>query len=370
MVPGIDLSHWQSSTPPLGTLSFVWVRLTVGTATDDKAAMHIANARAAGLPVFGYHFAYGDISLPAQISAFTAAAKGWGIEIGAMDIEGTRQPSQSQTATLIAGAKAAGLRCGLYRSDSVFFNAGQDFNWVAKWSSTQPARAWTFWQDSDSYTESAYSGRLDHDWFNGTDADFAAWQAIPLAGDTVNTYPVPKTPSVCDIAKGVVLYTSDALVATDPNRIIIDPGRAMPYLGAPSSTVRIVEYVGSDGTPSGKAYFIHAADAQNVRAVTDPTPYSKADLDAAVAAAIAALPADTTPFSQADIDAAVAKALASLPPDTTPFSQTDVDNAVAAATLALQRTLDDAASAARTLTSLASLPTAGGTTSGTTAGVA
>jgi hypothetical protein len=104
-------------------------------------------------------------------------------------------------------------------------------------------------------------------------------------GVIVNSYPVPKVPSVGTVTKGAVLYPTDAMVATDPNRIIIDPAREMPYLGAPSTTVRIVEYVDSKGVHTGRSYFVKPADLASIHAVTAaPT-----DCTAAVAAAVAPL---------------------------------------------------------------------------------
>ena len=57
-VEGIDVSHWQTSTPSLSGLSFLIARASVGNAIDDKYAMHIGNARKAGLITGAYHFAY------------------------------------------------------------------------------------------------------------------------------------------------------------------------------------------------------------------------------------------------------------------------------------------------------------------------
>lgn len=100
-------------------------------------------------------------------------------------------------------------------------------------------------------------------------ADFGQWDVTTntdtITEATVHSYPVPKVPTIGDIAKGVVLYTSDALDPNDPKRIIVKPGRSMPYLGQPSPSVRIVEYINEQGTHSGTAYFVKAATLTTIR---------------------------------------------------------------------------------------------------------
>ena len=58
----------------------------------------------------------------------------------------------------------------------------------------------------------------------------------------------------------------------------------LPYLGQPSSTYRVVEYVDSAGVHSGRSMFVKTPELTNIRPAPDPTPYGKADLLSAVAA--------------------------------------------------------------------------------------
>ena len=55
----------------------------------------------------------------------------------------------------------------------------------------------------------------------------------------------------------------------------------MPYLGQPTSTVRIVEYVDAKGVHTGRAMFAMATEVTTIRPAPDPTPFSQAQLDAA-----------------------------------------------------------------------------------------
>lgn len=109
-------------------------------------------------------------------------------------------------------------------------------------------------------------------------AVFAPYFAAPE--ETVNSYPVPKVPSIGSVATGTWLYATSALEVNAAN-IKVDPGRDLPYLGQLSTTTRIVEYVDAAGVHSGKAMFIKAPELTNIRALTDSSPYTQAQLDAA-----------------------------------------------------------------------------------------
>ena len=106
----------------------------------------------------------------------------------------------------------------------------------------------------------------------------------------MNSYPVPKVPSIATVPAGTWLYATSALDPS-PDNIQVDPGRDMPYLGQPASTVRIVEYVDAKGVHQGRAMFAKAAEITTIRPAPDPTPFSQAQLDAADRAAAAAVKA-------------------------------------------------------------------------------
>jgi hypothetical protein len=108
--------------------------------------------------------------------------------------------------------------------------------------------------------------------------------------ETVNSYPVPTVPSIATVPAGTWLYASSALEPS-PDNICVDPGRDMPYLGQPTSTVRIVEYVDAKGVHTGRAMFTKASEVTTIRPVPEPTPFSQAQLDAAAKAAAAAVKA-------------------------------------------------------------------------------
>jgi len=108
--------------------------------------------------------------------------------------------------------------------------------------------------------------------------------APPVPEEIVNSYPVPKVPSIATVPAGTWLYATSALEPS-PDNIQVDPGRDMPYLGQPTSTVRIVEYVDAKGVHTGRAMFAKASEVTNVRPAPDPTPFSHEQLDAAAKSA-------------------------------------------------------------------------------------
>jgi hypothetical protein len=107
----------------------------------------------------------------------------------------------------------------------------------------------------------------------------------PAPEETVNSYPVPKVPSIATVPAGTWLYATSALQPSPDNIVIGPTGRDMPYLGQPTSTYRIVEYVDAAGVHSGRAMFAKAPDLTNIRPAPDPTPFSQAQVDTKVDAA-------------------------------------------------------------------------------------
>jgi hypothetical protein len=117
----------------------------------------------------------------------------------------------------------------------------------------------------------------------------AALAPAPSAPEeTVNSYPVPKFPSIATVPTGTWLYAKSALEPS-PDNIQVDPGREMTYLGQPTSTVRIVEYVDANGVHQGRSMFAKAPEVTTIRPAPDPTPFSQAQLDDAKKLAAAAV---------------------------------------------------------------------------------
>ncbi len=207
---GIDVSKWQPSLPDLEPVDFLFARASIGTTIDSRYADHIATAKAAGIVTGAYHYNWGTLSIAAQVTTFILAAGK--VDLYAVDVEGSSGSvafSQAETAEFIRLMHEAGLKCGLYHSASGFFDAGQDWDWVAKWSTIPPA-SWDFWQyTSDGYLP-GYSGRLDFDRFNGTLAELH--ELAGMSGPDSGTEDIAvlvisnETPMFVDLAVGTQLY--------------------------------------------------------------------------------------------------------------------------------------------------------------------
>lgn len=98
--------------------------------------------------------------------------------------------------------------------------------------------------------------------------------------EVVNSYSVPKTPSIAFVPTDTWLYDNSALQPSQHN-MQVNPGRDMPYLGQPNSAYHVVEYVDAAGVHSGKAMFIKTTDIKNIRPLPDLTPFDQADLNGA-----------------------------------------------------------------------------------------
>jgi Glycosyl hydrolases family 25 len=159
MLNGIDLSHFQTTTPNLTNEDFVFVKTTDGLNKDPMYDMHVSNVLKAEKVLGDYAFGYDlspTFSAEQQAAAFLLFRT---TELLALDLENSKIPmTNAQGAAFIAYVHSKGHKIGLYHSDSGFPNLGQDWNWVANWS-TPPIHPWTFWQSK--------GGPLDQDVFNG-----------------------------------------------------------------------------------------------------------------------------------------------------------------------------------------------------------
>ena len=208
---GIDVSKWQTSLPDLDTVEFLFARASIGTTTDTMYKTHIAEAEAAGIVTGAYHFNWDTISVASQVTTFIQAAGN--VDLYAVDVEGANAFSEAQTREFIRLMHEAGLKCGLYHSASGFFDAGQDFDWVAKWSTTPPAK-WDFWQYTSDGKLPGYTGRLDFDRFNGTLAELHALAGMtgPDTGTEDAVVVITnETPVIVDLKVGDQLYNGAGL---------------------------------------------------------------------------------------------------------------------------------------------------------------
>lgn len=277
MLDGIDISKWQTATPPLGGLAFVFARASIGLATDQLYDDHARHVRAAGIVLGAYHYwLQGD---PAgQVATFLGRSRD--ADLWAIDLEGaghTSPVAHAEVRDMIRRIQSTGRKVGLYASDSGYPELGQDYRWIAKWSGPAPSKAWTFWQVGGT--------GVDHDKFRG---DQAALDALANRTDSGGTgvyfLATPQLGKVA-VSAGTIAHAYPDPAASAPTKSVKGP-TSMAY-------DQRVQKVGSVVPPTSFAHvtagplsgtFVHLG--AGVTAVPDPVPpaYSQADLDAATKA--------------------------------------------------------------------------------------
>src|SRR5450830_1640669 len=134
MLNGIDISKYQTTTPSLVGKDFVFVKATDGLDIDPMYTTHVSNVLKAGKVLGAYAFGYDlpTYSAEDQARAFLLNTT---TQLLALDLENSKLPmTNAQGAAFIAYVHSKGHKIGLYHSDSGFPNLGQDWNWVANWS--------------------------------------------------------------------------------------------------------------------------------------------------------------------------------------------------------------------------------------------
>lgn len=163
---GIDVSKWQTTTPSLVGKAFLIARASIGLTPDTRYAQHIAAARKAGVITGAYHFNWREISPVEQAHYFLDRAGN--VDLYALDVEGEHAFTRAQTETFIDAVHARGKTVGLYHSRSGYFDAGQDWRWVAYWPTdkdTAPGIAWDIWQygSDPTYKPTIIDGNVARD---------------------------------------------------------------------------------------------------------------------------------------------------------------------------------------------------------------
>jgi hypothetical protein len=123
--------------------------------------MHAADVRKVGLVLGAYHYLVYGPGGARQAATFLKAA---GLaDLLVLDMEAGALHYPTLAKSFIANLRKNDThhrKIGLYSSEGTWpGNMGQDFNWVANWSTT-PKITWEFWQNAGS--------PLDHDVFNGS----------------------------------------------------------------------------------------------------------------------------------------------------------------------------------------------------------
>ena len=211
-IEGIDVSHYQGTIDwaqvPGAGKQFVIMQATVGeTYVDPTYAANAAGARAAGLRVTAYHFAF-PLTLPddaiLQADWFVEnAALLPGDLVPALDLEKTGGLSTGELQAWVSAwlgevYARLGVRPMIYTSPTFWANSmgnttmfadqGIAVLWVAHWDTVTPTapannwggQGWTFWQYSDCGRVAGITGCVDLDRYGGADLSSLTFNYAPL----------------------------------------------------------------------------------------------------------------------------------------------------------------------------------------------
>jgi hypothetical protein len=253
VLEGVDLSYSNATTNTFA--KFYIVKATQGTAKDPRWDQHSANVRKMGKPLAAYHFLVKGVPIIDQMTAFLAVASG--ADGFALDWEAD-PPSKAATRDAVRLVQAAGKKCGFYASDAVFFNAGQDWDWIAhygtnKWPTFAGKRA-DIWQ---------YQGHpLDRDRYDGTTAELLHLWGKPLPkpppGDDEMfpiSVPTPAKAGTIDAKADVELFALKDGAINDQHPAIHASATSADH-DVPGGTAGFI-FTGTSGT----TYWIRATDA-------------------------------------------------------------------------------------------------------------
>lgn len=282
----LDVSQYQATTPDLTGVSALISQATIGTTPRANFPMHDANARKAGILSAAYHFNYAPLAVSPQVTAFLKAAPdadGYALDrendtyVNAQNVKVTIPMfTPAQCREFISRMHDAGKKIGLYASESVFADFGQDWDWIANYSQ-KPTKHWDLWQYGP------YHG-IDASHFNGTLADLAA-----LLGAGMNALTLTdSTPKIVTPKVGTQLYRPDGTALV---KVSVPSATPSPYavaLGAVAFRVVPTTTGGVKQLALVHTADVTLADPPPVVAGPDTTPFSQADLDAAKAAGYAA----------------------------------------------------------------------------------
>jgi hypothetical protein len=178
---GIDVSY--SNVVVNAWADFVVVKATQGATKDPRYDAHYRDARALGVPVGAYGFLVRPSRTGATIADQVDALLTIGLDADgiAFDWEGPNPPAKDSVRQAMQLAKDGGRRPGLYASDAVYFDAGQDWTWIAHYGSN----VWPTFAGNEAELWQWQGSPLDRDRFRGTATDLLRlWEGAPPESDT------------------------------------------------------------------------------------------------------------------------------------------------------------------------------------------
>lgn len=261
MIPGTDISTWQNIIV-FGDARWCAERVATAFGQDTRNNQHRNEIKARGIPRWAYFAAYpGDGAKQAgMLLAYAGDAIGLafdGREFGALD------PEAKDFFDFLD--RNDPLRRDTWQYRDMRFGGqianGQDHNWTAVWGPTPPPGLvpGDLWQNTGG--GSGYSG--DHNFFIGTEADFARATKMPPA------QPAPDIDlSTVNLVKADYFHAiklrpgAEILTTAGKHRSTASGGEVLAWIGADNiywllsdgSTLALVRRVNSLSVPQGDRY--------------------------------------------------------------------------------------------------------------------
>ncbi|MDF1695876.1 MAG: GH25 family lysozyme [Saprospiraceae bacterium] len=193
---GIDVSHYQTTIDwgkaKESNVSFVFIKATGGESyIDPTFTNHWKNAKDANLKRGAYHFYYTKDDPIKQANFFVETVLPLSekndlppvidIESGGVNSNISDDQLQKDVVTFLTIIEEKFKRKPILYSSHAFAQkhfTNREFSkyylWLAEYDSKQPripevwkSTGWTFWQNSASTNIEGYTGKVDHDIFNG-----------------------------------------------------------------------------------------------------------------------------------------------------------------------------------------------------------
>lgn len=302
---GKDVSYWQTPSDwAPGPLHFLIARASIGTTPDTMYDRHINKALKAGLPTGAYHYNWASVSVKDQVRTFLDNAHD--ASALALDVEGRQEMfSHAQTREFIDRVHDAGRQIGLYMSASQFFDAGQDWDWIAHWGIPNMPRAAEVWQFGGVGGEDGNLARNQDTLNRIFRSDF-----MDIISEDLRRIIVPAGSSVFDINTGKQVYTlPDAVARVVMYRVALPNRTAEMYAGrfpdgrpgVTLSAVRVADCTIDEPVASDMQAEVDAANAQ-IAALLQELDETRVALDEAAQAAEVAPSAERERIASREAD--------------------------------------------------------------------
>lgn len=196
---GIDISKWQGTNLDWSAIrnagfSFAFLRASSGSTEDSTYELNRERATKAGVLLGGYHYFYPQVNIPTQVELLARLVDSK-VELPAvLDVEEAGLNEGLVFQFLDSYEKLTGRIPMIYTSAYKWHTlVGRNKTWAARYplwvahytTAANPIlpdawKTWSFWQFTSSGSVPNYAGRIDTNWYNGTEEELKRFYAHEL----------------------------------------------------------------------------------------------------------------------------------------------------------------------------------------------